>query len=230
MTLLLFTMIAFPINHSIAGMASIFTWTIPEINVCFAEKETEFFVKGMKTKKRDWRPREKRRLQRILETEFSVDRTGYTFVGFKDCKDTKNINVVVVGVARGLSKQTLSGVEGVATVGMKRNRITSYERAHGAVLLSPLGIRKMTIVHEFGHILGLMHEHDHPEAPLVSACPYYFGKSESQSSHSIIFTDFDKKSVMNYCHVLFRGINQGLSPNDQELILDLYRSGVVTRE
>lgn len=212
-------MIAFPINYSQAGMASIFHWNISDINVCFAEKETKFSVKGMNGQKRDWEPEEKKRLQEILENEFTTDRTGYTFVGFKDCKDTEDINVAV-GVRRILTKDTLAGVKGIATTGMKRNRITSYENARGAVLLSPFSISKATVIHEFGHILGLMHEQNHPDSPTISACPYYLGKKET-SSHTI-YTEFDKTSVMNYCYVLFKGRNKGLSPKDQELILDLY--------
>lgn len=219
--LFIFTVFAVPTTSALAGIASTFNWTISEINVCFAEKETQYYVRGMKGDKRDWRSKEKKRVQEILENEFTVDRTGYTFVGFKDCKDTENIHVVV-GVRNILSKDTLMGVKGIATTGMKRNRITSYESAYGAVLLSPFSISKTTVTHEFGHILGLMHEHNHPDSP-VSVCPYYL--ENKKESTSLIYTEFDKKSVMNYCYVLFQGMNKGLSKHDRELILNLYNTG-----
>jgi hypothetical protein len=179
----------------------------------------------MRGNKRDWKLEEKKLIQEILENEFTTDKTGYTFVGFKDCKDTENIHVVV-GVRNILSKDTLMGVKGIATTGMKRNRITSYESAYGAVLLSPFSISKTTVTHEFGHILGLMHEHNHPDSP-ISVCPYYL--ENKKQSKDLIYTEFDKKSVMNYCYVLFQGMNKGLSKHDRELILNLYNIDQIGR-
>lgn len=217
---LIFT--TFPFKNSFAGMANYSRWDIPEINVCFAEKDTEYYVGGFEGPKRDWKQREKEELQKVLEEEYTPARTGYTFVGFKDCNETDEINVVV-GVRAGLSAYSVAGVKGVATTGMGGRRTTSYEDARGAVVLSPMGVSKTTIVHEFGHILGLKHEHLHPNARAEAGgiCPYYTG--DAQLDRATIYTDFDKQSVMNYCHIFgLKGRNAGLSEKDMELLLDIF--------
>ena len=224
--LLSLMMIALPLGNCFAGMASHNRWTIPEINVCFAEKGTEYHKAEFNGAKRDWKQKEKELVQRVLEEEFTAATTGYTFVGFQDCRMSEKINVVI-GVRAGLSLQSIAGVKGTATVGMIHKDITSYSDAQGAVLLSPMGISKTTIIHEFGHILGLMHEHDHPSSPTMqeSACPYYQGSVETR--RNIIYTDFDINSVMNYCYIFVKGRGTGLSENDQQLILDIFNNRYV---
>lgn len=211
-----------PVTHAMAGIATYNRWTISEINVCFADSETEYRVQGMEGPKRDWKQKEKELVQKVLEEEYTSSRTGYTFVGFQDCQNTEKPNVVV-GVRKGLSPHSIAGVKGVATTGMMGPTITSYEGAQGAVILSPSGVSKTTITHEFGHILGLMHEHLHPNAKAGtgSLCPYY--SSDSEFKRNLIYTDFDETSVMNYCYTFGpKGWKSGLSLNDQALILDIF--------
>lgn len=220
--LAILTLAALPFSHSSAGIATYNRWDISEINVCFADKETQYRSESMQGSKRDWKQKEKTAVQKILEEEFTPARTGYSFVGFQDCANTEKINVVV-GVRKGFSLQTISGELGLASVGKTSYNITSYSGAQGAVILSPTGINRVTITHEFGHILGLKHEHEHPDAQANSnsLCPYY--KEDNQFYDSLIFTDFDETSVMNYCYMLSpKGWNAGLSVKDQELILDIH--------
>ena len=217
-----FILMALPISHAYGGMASNEQWKISEINVCFAEKETEYFLNDMKGYKRDLKNKEKQQIQKILEEEFTTKRTGYSFFGFQNCKDTKNINVVV-GVRKRFSKSSLAGVSAMATVGPMSGPFTSYNDARGAVMLSPTNIDKSTIVHEFGHILSLEHEHDHPQAKssATKSCKFYKDNFEDLGNH--IYSEFDETSVMNYCYTqdLSRK-NSGLSTKDQEFILDIY--------
>lgn len=220
-TIALFSMalLALPISSSMAGMANYKRWTISEINVCFGEKETEYYAQGMEGPKRNWKDDEKELVQRVLEEEYTTTRTGYTFVGFKDCKDTQNINVVV-GIRKGLSLYSVAGLDGVATAGMVQGGATSYSTSGGAVVLSPRGLKKSTIVHEFGHVLSLLHEHDHPNAKAEGGlCPYYLGNAEF--NQTTIYTDFDKNSVMNYCNI-FINKQAGLSEKDAQFILDIF--------
>lgn len=221
-TFLSFILFALSMNDSTAGMATYNRWTISEINVCFAEKETDYRMDEMQGPKRDWKQKEKELLQSVLEEEYTVQRTGYTFVGFKDCQDTEKINVIV-GVRKGLLAQSAIGMKGVATLGMSGGLSDRYSHAQGAVVLSPMGVSKTTITHEFGHILGLMHEHEHPESPTTSKslCPYYLNSIGQQ--RNVIYTSFDKESVMNYCYIFgLKGRNAGLSEKDRELILDIF--------
>lgn len=214
--------LALPFSYAFGGMASFNHWKISKINVCFAEKETEYFLNDMKGFKKDWKLREKIVIQKLLEEEFTLERTGYSFFGFQDCKNTKNINVVV-GLRKRFSKSSLAGISAMATVGPLNTPLTNYIEATGAVVFSPTFLDKTTIIHEFGHILGLEHEHDHPQAKYkaLKPCPFYKDNSEDLTNH--IYTEFDERSVMNYCNSEGHNLKKsGLSAKDQELLLDIY--------
>lgn len=215
--------LALPVCQSLAGIAAYNHWNISEINVCFAEKETEYKLDSMKGNKRDWSQSEKVEVQKVLEEEFTAARTGYTFVGFLDCNDTLNINVVA-GVRKGFSLRNLSN-RGEGTVGQVGFNVTNRMNAQGAVVFSPMGVDKNTITHEFGHVLGLMHEHEHPDAKAqaTSLCNEY--KDNSKFFEGLIYTDFDETSIMNYCFLHSpKGRNAGLSLKDQEIILDIFNN------
>ncbi|GAB4406144.1 MAG: hypothetical protein OHK0053_32290 [Microscillaceae bacterium] len=105
---------------------------------------------------------------------------------------------------------------------------------------------KSTILHEFGHALGLMHEHQHPEGGIRwnrEALYRYFGGppnnwSRSQVDRQILnrftrnetqFTRYDRNSIMHYSYpaqVLLDGIainpNLDLSPTDIAFIKQIY--------
>jgi len=81
-------------------------------------------------------------------------------------------------------------------------------------------------VHEFGHILGLLHEHEHPDAKEQSQswCLHYKKNVERQKYY--MYTPFDEDSVMNYCTAL-RDSSSGLSPGDVEHIRELYKYSTI---
>lgn len=74
---------------------------------------------------------------------------------------------------------------------------------------------RATAVHEFGHALGLMHEHERTDAP---GCGDF--EAEVRNSDRYVYVgNFDPNSIMNYCH------NSGLtslSPGDVAGLRYLY--------
>ncbi len=68
-----------------------------------------------------------------------------------------------------------------------------------------------TAIHEFGHILGLAHEHNRPtlygvlDIPFITQCndndpdPTVIPQGSFRTKGNTLFTDYDPNSVMNYC-------------------------------
>lgn len=63
-------------------------------------------------------------------------------------------------------------------------------------------------IHEFGHVLGFLHEQDRPDAP--STCPNGEARRTGEPGEGMLLGPYDPDSVMNYCsaHQLW------LSPSD----------------
>jgi Astacin (Peptidase family M12A) len=74
-----------------------------------------------------------------------------------------------------------------------------------------------TAIHEFGHILGLAHEHNRPpqygvlDIPFITQCndndpdPYPLPQGSFKTKGNTLFTDYDPNSVMNYCRKPYFG-------------------------
>jgi hypothetical protein len=75
---------------------------------------------------------------------------------------------------------------------------------------------KTTAVHEFGHVLGMSHGHNRSDSPLIGCLATYNQDPDIFNGESPIgnsyFTDFDEKSIMNYCNNE-RYTGQGLIPS-----------------
>ena len=93
--------------------------------------------------------------------------------------------------------------------------VISSEKTCGLFSISPLQCLKGLALHEVGHFMGLRHTHVHPEAKNDPLC-YLQGKTGEESeffqypehkAKTTGFSKYDKKSVMNYCHLFsyFRG-------------------------
>lgn len=81
---------------------------------------------------------------------------------------------------------------------------------------------KSDAIHEFGHVLGLLHESLRDDAP--SSCK---NLPQVQADHSDVgdatdgTTGYDADSVMNYCNKM-QGISTLLSRGDQQVIAIMY--------
>lgn len=75
-------------------------------------------------------------------------------------------------------------------------------------------------VHEFGHVLGLEHEQNHPKAP--ESCKTL----ATQSQPGVVVTAYDSSSVMNYCN--HRSYDGALSASDIATAKALYGPTLTT--
>lgn len=72
-------------------------------------------------------------------------------------------------------------------------------------------------VHEFGHALGLAHEHSRPDTP--GEC---WADPQGPRGDQLLTKYWDKESVMNYCHEILRPGGWKLSPGDVKSIVAMY--------
>lgn len=124
-------------------------------------------------------------------------------------------------------------IKGAATSGESILRPSpTYPTAKGVVILTIQGIdRRSTIVHEFGHILGLQHEHDHPDSYAQAIQPRrHYSKTPKERFHYFIYRPFDEVSVMNYCYMDEKNGDTGLSQGDIEQIKILYERSKLYRK
>ncbi len=74
-------------------------------------------------------------------------------------------------------------------------------------------------VHEFGHVLGFLHEQDRPDAPAL--CPWGEDKhTGTDPARGVSLGEYDPSSVMNYCHRT--RLPSTLSPSDIAGVRRLY--------
>jgi hypothetical protein len=75
---------------------------------------------------------------------------------------------------------------------------------------------KALAVHEFGHALGFTHEQNRPDAP--AECR---DEHKSGSVGDYLVTEYDPKSIMNYCEPLWTGTG-ALSKLDKDAVREIY--------
>jgi hypothetical protein len=161
--------------------------------------------------------REKRKVMEAVNLNFTPSRTGIHFVGWKGCSQTPNPDLIVMEAKSKIfifdrpdfNGRAVIGEEGVSTTMSDGSRgfwIKSGRVSNIALYTQNRG----TVVHEFGHVAGLRHEHIHEDAFSDERCenriiPLDFGKPETIEkpySTAIFHTTYDPNSIMNYCWLM----------------------------
>lgn len=197
-------------------------WEKNDLSVCFYERESQLKNTNIESEQVaretfDFVPkklskRERVKIKEAVLRNFTPELTGIHFVGFKSCDQMPDADIVVL---EGRSKVFLfdtPGFNGRATIG--ENGIFSIRRVDGVKGFWMKSSKKPTVVlrttkagtviHEFGHIAGLRHEHIHEDSINDENCHKYsvtldFNKLEEQYDSKDIYTEYDPQSIMNYC-------------------------------
>lgn len=208
------------------GYASMFTynrWQQNTVQVCFVNPDRDT-VDGFTIDA--FSQDEKAHVQQWVNEEYTAERTGIHFSGFQSCEQSLNPDVVIY-----LRSETVSIGPGrvelaSATLGQTPARPSiRYQSARGAVYLSRSGLTKSVVIHEFGHVAGLYHEHDHPDAD--QAC-HYNDAHDKQVYAYRGYLPYDHDSIMSYC-VINQDKNHGLSREDVQALRLLYIDHVSAR-
>jgi hypothetical protein len=185
----------------------------------------------------------KKKVREATMRDFTPARTGIHFSGFKDCSETQNPDVIIMKAGAKFLLFNDFKWGGMATIG--ENGLRSFKPNIGRgyfekrkqpsyVILKSFAAS--VIVHEFGHVAGLRHEHINPEAMEDKNCHNRRSqldmsqpeKLEKAGATAVFHTEYDSNSIMNYCHmtVNFSQINRGdqqvLSTKDVETLKEMY--------
>ncbi len=172
------------------------------------------------------RATQKKAVYNVISKEYSASKTGLHFIGFQDCSKVKNPDVIVMRAASKIILLDSPGFRGRAVIGQAgmfeaktelndktgaAEYIVEKDGSHYEGFFSKSGkvayvalrtTNPGTIVHEFGHVAGLRHEHIRDEAHYDSNCKKLGVKwptAEKLYDTVQIETSYDNESVMNYC-------------------------------
>ncbi|MES2527949.1 MAG: M12 family metallo-peptidase [Bdellovibrionota bacterium] len=203
----------------LAGVYTENTWKNPQIIVCFADAEEDIRVEnGFKIKVKNWSKSNRKNVQKWVNEEYSEARTGIYFTGFKSCSQETEADVILFYNSNSYIKRFVLGdIDGVAgDLGPRKNdKVDGFPGARSLVAISKTGMNKGTVIHEFGHVAGLAHEHNHYDAPKDDkSCPHY----ERSFSTKLEYTDFDPASIMSYCSIKLKKLSNG----DVSLLKEMY--------
>ena len=208
-------------------------WDKKELKTCFFSDNEQLALTRLQTKKNtkdyfDFSPKKlsKRRrenVRNIILNEFTEERTGIHFTGFKDCSEVSDPDVIVMRAAAKIFILDVPEFHGRAVIG-EDGHFQMESDANGNFVLQKDGsynegyfnksgktafvalrtTNAGTIVHEFGHVAGLRHEHIRAEAEQDSNCHKLrvnWPTKEKLYDSAQIETNYDSLSIMNYCYL-----------------------------
>ncbi len=221
-------------------------WKKNTLSICFAEKTKELVkVKSGFGKynfyNKSFSPSEKLKLKSWVLENYSLEKTNITFSGFESCTDKKSADVIIYFLSYDLQENYYQTREGFASIGAE-GKSNLFPEASGYVVFDRIFPKKEIVVHEFGHLVGLAHEHNRPEmkneecykriyekTPIVSY-EVFLSQREVKDNQFVALGDFDIQSIMNTCHLRKIRVESipeaeiGLSTNDALLLRELYKN------
>lgn len=229
-------------------------WNKTEVETCWYDQEDQLALTRIGSVKKakevfDFKPRElsrreKKKVKETVMANFSPETTGINFVGWKSCSEVQSPDLIVMEAKSKVFLLDRPSWNGRATIGEEgiisrdiHGEIGFYGKSKRVPHVALYTQKRGTVVHEFGHIAGLRHEHIRPEAKLDKTChnpfvPLDFDKPEELETPfitSVFVTEYDPQSIMNYCWLITRrsehNRNKGmiLSKGDRETLLQYYR-------
>lgn len=153
----------------------------------------------------------KANIKSLVNSEYTIDKTGIHFAGWESCKDTPSYDVQILVV----NDKMIAG--GTASLGRLADLNKDYalvnEHQKGFVRLNLYDTPKLkitsvesvlsTALHEFGHLAGLRHEH--VQSPSI-ICNLNFERPGTKTS---TFSAYDPSSLMDYCLISLVEIHLG---------------------
>ena len=223
-------------------------WHKPDVEVCFYDEESQLedtviynniISRLVYQMEPDEVPEEKKKsIEEVIVRNFTPETTGIHFTGWKKCSESEDANVVIIR-ARGVSLFNFRlpvFYKGMASIGEQsyhsedQGFFQAGYRKKSFVLLPSLAPE--VALHEFGHVAGLRHEHIHSDAKNDYRCklvPAFQGDGilEKPDVSTIINTEYDKDSIMNYCYLVTHFLpltsrEANLSPLDKETLKSIY--------
>jgi len=146
-------------------------------------------------------------IREIIQQEY-VQGMAIPFSGWKDCAELGRLPPVVVLVLSGTRMKTSSESVSIG----KRLKLGNVIliNSHSNNVKDPESkkiITQFNAIHEFGHLLGLRHEHERAEAKKDINCVFMnkmgaYGKvhfNKTTPTDTVTIGEYDSNSVMNYC-------------------------------
>lgn len=256
---LIFLSVFLGILYSLNSFCGIYVpeevWPYRNVSVCFSDQSYQDKKDNIVDPDHVWPQEAKVQIEQWVNEEFKPERTGIYFIGFKNCNEDPDADVIVfyITVQNKLDsllsrigfnefstnshpnngerkKGEVVDYQGTSVGGYRpyffRYSSSVFPKAASSLKFTSDSIAKTVVIHEFGHTSTLMHENDHYDAWSSELyCSYTAQSSEKRSWWS--YTPYDKKSIMNYCHLLtgwefVDRSHYGLSEKDVDLLKSIY--------
>lgn len=157
---------------------------------------------------------DKRQVQETITREYNLKNTGIELVGWEDCEESDSSEVIVFSEDLTKPPKHLTDLMFVASY---HGCSSIGDESPGSLLKRFVHIKKLPdyqlkltsaqaldviALHEFGHLVGLRHEHarrlDAMEDP--NCYTQGIGLIEAMGTSAKLYSVYDPNSIMNYCH------------------------------